>query len=270
MSKPDISAVTKRAQQSIAAIAKTRTPQAHAPATVREPRVIVVKRKPEPTLAPAPIAKAKPKPIYVMRPLLNGDEVIAWAKGQGFKTALAADDLHVTIAYSKTPINWQTMGDDWRCEPMPQKDFAGGLLSAGCEGFTSDTKRKAISGGGREMRKLGSAIVLCFDSVSLTQRWCDFRAAGASWDHPGYQPHITITYNGEGIDLADIDPYEGDLLFGEEDWSILDGKPDNPVEKARANEADIGGVSVTRKEFGKLSDRVMQLAREHEQRSKAS
>jgi hypothetical protein len=39
---------------------------------------------------------------------------------------------------------------------------------------------------------------------------------GASWDYEEYQPHVTITYNGGGIDLHAIEPYRGRLVFGPE------------------------------------------------------
>ncbi|MCZ3275982.1 hypothetical protein NYZ53_19970, partial [Acinetobacter baumannii] len=78
----------------------------------------------DPTSAPAageaPLARrlaandAAPRTLYVRRDLLNAGELIAWARDAGFTTTLPADDMHVTIAYSRTPIDWMKVAsDDW-------------------------------------------------------------------------------------------------------------------------------------------------------------
>ena len=51
-----------------------------------------------------------PRPLYVYRPLLNASELIDWARSQGFTSTLPAEDLHVTQAYSRRPVNWFGMG----------------------------------------------------------------------------------------------------------------------------------------------------------------
>lgn len=53
---------------------------------------------------------AKNAPLYVYRPVVNADVIIAWAKAQGFTTTLPASDMHVTICYSKEPVDWQAAG----------------------------------------------------------------------------------------------------------------------------------------------------------------
>ena len=61
--------------------------------------------------APAPrIADS----LYVSRPVLNAPQIIAWAKAQGFATTLPPEDMHVTVAFSKEPVDWgglDHMGD---------------------------------------------------------------------------------------------------------------------------------------------------------------
>lgn len=64
------------------------------------------------TPKPGPLeGKATPRTLYVCRKLLNADEVLAWARSQGFKDLLSADDLHVTIAYSRTRIDWMQISE---------------------------------------------------------------------------------------------------------------------------------------------------------------
>ena len=62
-------------------------------------------------LGPVAFSKGEMKTLYVRRDVLNGDEIAAWAKSQGFETTLV-DYMHVTIAYSKTKLEWPEPSDD--------------------------------------------------------------------------------------------------------------------------------------------------------------
>ena len=146
-------------------------------------------RPPAGTAAPA--NDAAPRTLYVSRKLLNGADVIAWAKAQGFETTLPADDLHVTITYSRTPVDWFKMGSAW------------------------EEELRIPPGGARQMERFGEATVLLFSSNMLRWRHDEMVDMGASWDHPDYQPHVTISYGFKG-DLAAVEPYQGELVFGPE------------------------------------------------------
>jgi hypothetical protein len=134
--------------------------------------------------------------------VLNGAEILAWAKSQGFDTTLPADDLHVTIAYSRDPVDWMKAGEDW----TGRED--GGVT--------------VKPGGARVMEQFGDAVVLLFNSSDLSWRHVRIREAGASWDHPEYQPHVTITYQRGDVDLASIEPYRGAIELGPEIFEPLD------------------------------------------------
>jgi hypothetical protein len=137
--------------------------------------------------------------LYVNRPLLNSDEVIAWAKAQGFAKTLSGDDLHVTIAYSKAPVDW--------AKAKPRENEV------------------TVVGGPRSIDALGKAkdaIVLRFESDRLDERHEQFGDIGASWDWPEYRPHLTISYEPGDIDLASIEPFPGDLVFGPERFAEVD------------------------------------------------
>jgi HK97 family phage portal protein len=142
----------------------------------------------------------QPRTLYVSRKLLNGREFLAWAQAQGFKTTLAADDLHVTIAYSRARLDWMLVGEEFNFGP----DGKAGLVVS--------------AGGPRAVEPLGKegAVVLKFASWSLSRRNHEIREAGASWDYPEYQPHVTITYDAAGVDLSKIEPFRGELRFGPE------------------------------------------------------
>lgn len=135
---------------------------------------------------------AAPRTLYVRRDVLNAAEIIAWAKEQGFATTLPADDMHVTITFSRDPVDWMEMGSTWEDEV------------------------KVPRGGARLMEKFGEARVLLFNSNMLRWRHDEMVEKGASWDHPEYQPHITISYDPDSPDLANVEPYQGEIMLGPE------------------------------------------------------
>jgi Uncharacterized protein conserved in bacteria (DUF2213) len=144
---------------------------------------------------PEHAADAAPKTLYVNRPLKNAAPFIEWAKAAGFAKTLTASDMHVTVAFSKAPIQW------------PEK-------------LDNDV---AASSGGRAIKQFGEgAIVLIFEAPDLVQRWNDLKGMGATWDHPTYQPHITITYEPGDVDISKVEPFTGPLEFGPEKFAEVD------------------------------------------------
>lgn len=176
------------------------------------------------------IGDARPRTLYVSRKVLNGEDIVAWAKSQGFETTLPASDMHVTIAFSRVPVDWFKVGSSW------------------------DEETKIPAGGARMMERLGDATVLLFNSNMLRWRHEEMREAGASWDRPEYQPHITIAYKGAPDNLDDIDPYQGEIVLGpeifaevDEDWSrqIVED-----VRRRKRKEGEEGGASAWRANNG--------------------
>lgn len=141
------------------------------------------------------MSDAKPNTLYVRRDVLNADEIIAHFKAQGFVTTLPADDMHVTIAFSRSSVDWMRVGQSW-----------------------SD-KIEVAAGGPRMMEAFGEngeAKVLLFASSELSWRHQEIRNAGASWDHPEYQPHITISYAEDAPDIDGVEPWRGKIVLGPE------------------------------------------------------
>lgn len=135
---------------------------------------------------------AAPRTLYVRRDVLNADEITRWAKSQGFTDVVP--DLHVTIAYSMAPVDWFSVGTSY-----------------------SD-KLEMPAGGPRQMERLGPTgayIALLITANELVWRNQEIRDAGASWNWPDYQPHISIQIGGE-IDLAKVVPYRGKIVLGPE------------------------------------------------------
>ncbi len=173
--------------------------------------------------------------LYVHRLLKNAEDVSAWAKKQGFNTTL--DDMHVTIAFSRIPV-------DWDKTPSNNADLA-------------------VHGGKRELAKFGEATVLKFEASALSDRHDMFRKAGASWDYAEYHPHVTLTYDSADVDLDNVEPYSGPLVFGGEDYDEIDEDwKDRIAEKGEParflTEADVQAIAV---EVAKLSNTPFQRRR---------
>ena len=168
-------------------------------------------------------ANAKPRTLYVRRDLLNAEDVRKHYKAQGLGDMTPAGEMHVTIAYSRAMVDWMKVGSDW----------------------TGDEKGrlKVVPGGARMHELFGkdkTTLVLLFNCSSLSWRHEDIKNAGASDDHPDYQPHISITYNWTGGDINTLKPYTGELLFGPEVFEEIreDWKSTLKENVVRLTEAD--------------------------------
>ena len=147
---------------------------------------------------------ATPRPLYVQRKLLNAADLIAWAKDNGFTSTLPAGDMHVTVLYSRSPVDPMKMGRDW-----------------------SENEKGQIvvrPGGPRVIEKLGeNAVVLRFASPDLEWRHKAMIEAGGSHDWPEYAPHVTLSYAvPDVVDLDALKPFNGELRFGQEIFEALD------------------------------------------------
>lgn len=146
------------------------------------------------------------KTLYVNRPLLNSDDIIAWAKAQGLVTMLDPEELHVTICYSKEKFDWEYITPDEEELVVPE--------------ISPKDKNPPV----RQIEMFGkdyNVLVLQFGSDELHDRWTDLCEYGASFDFPDYKSHITITYDGADIDIDEIEPYQGKLVFGPEEFSEI-------------------------------------------------
>ena len=74
---------------------------------------------------------AAPRTLYVSRRVLNAGAIIDWAKDQGFETTLPAEDLHVTIAYSRTPVDWMKVTQAWTVKPNGNLTCSAGVPAPG-------------------------------------------------------------------------------------------------------------------------------------------
>jgi hypothetical protein len=149
---------------------------------------------------PLALADAAPRTLYVSRPVLNRADLQAWATSQGLGEL--QDDLHVTIAYSRQAIDWFSVQTaDW------QSDKGGVIVIP--------------PGGPRLVEALGNrTAVLLFGSSQLSYRHEEIKRAGASWDFPDYQTHVSLT--GEPVELQGVEPYQGLIELGPERFEEVD------------------------------------------------
>jgi phage-related protein (TIGR01555 family) len=154
-----------------------------------------------------------PRTLYVRRDVINQDDIKAWAKEQGFTTSLT--DMHVTLFYSKQPVDW---------------------LQAGSSGNYDENDKGQIivkAGGPRVMEQFGKATVLAFSNSSLQYRhMCMMQDIdGATWAYEDYTPHITITYDKPPtMDITDIKPYNGPITLGPEIFEEIRDDYDNDTD----------------------------------------
>lgn len=144
--------------------------------------------------------------LYICRPVLNASEIIDWAKANGVDTTFTEKDMHVTIAFSKQPVDWSLIKTNVNSVTVPL--------------------------GARDMKFLGSALVLSFESAILEQDWRRVIKEGGTWDYPTFQPHITLSFNALGFDTSAVKPFDGVIQLGPETMSeIQDDWSDSIAEK---------------------------------------
>ena len=145
--------------------------------------------------------------LYLMRPLLNAEEVETWARASGFTSVVT--DPHVTILRSVAPVDWGT------------------ALRA--------SKPLVVRGGTRSVQRFGNrAVVLEFTSGSLQSRFEELTTvAGGAHAFPEYRPHVTITLEAPAdLNESAITPFQGDLIFGVEEYREVTDGADDPADKA--------------------------------------
>jgi hypothetical protein len=81
-------------------------------------------------------------------------------------------------------------------------------------------------------------VVLELDSPDLTAEYQGFRDAGASYDFASYRPHITITWEAAPREVSQIEPYQGDLVFGPQEFKPINNGRQKDHEETKLKEAD--------------------------------
>jgi hypothetical protein len=154
------------------------------------------------------MAKADIAPLYVCRHVINANDIILWFKGQGFGAMLRPEDMHVTICYSRQPVDWTGF------DPAPSALMIGGEHPRSIEALGK-----------------GPAVVMKFNADVLQARHAHMRSRGATSDYPDYQPHITLSYKLNNRDLSQYEPFPFPLALGPEVYEDINTERDF-IEKA--------------------------------------
>jgi phage-related protein (TIGR01555 family) len=143
---------------------------------------------------------ARPRTLFMYRKVENADEILKHFEKQGIKNLYPADELHVTIAYSREPVDWLQVGsDEW--------------------GGDANGKLNIKPGGPRVIEQMGGAkvVALQFANSDLSyrhRRACD---AGCGWDYEEFLPHITVAEApANPSDLNGMEPWRGVIELGPE------------------------------------------------------
>ena len=139
------------------------------------------------------------EPLYVERVVNDASEIIAWARAQGFKSIVPPAAMHVTIAFSRNPVD--TAAVPARRDPVV---------------IQINAQPKALGDAGAIVLPISGDAML-----KLGGDWSRYRRPGASWDFPSYQPHITLTYDKGAVDLDKVQPFVGTLTLGSEQQKAL-------------------------------------------------
>lgn len=139
--------------------------------------------------------------IYIYRPVafLSALPLFEYADSIGIR--FIVPDLHVTLAHSRAEVDWDAYA------------------------FQVNPTRLTIMAGGAERmitKFEGGAIVMRIRSPEFTSRWAQLIAAGASWDHDEYEPHITLG-NDEDFDVTNVTQmFTPEIAFGGERREALE------------------------------------------------
>jgi len=146
-------------------------------------------------------------PLYVYRPVQPATRkaLAAYCAEIGLPM-VPAEDLHATVLYSKTPVDWFALGESWQPEVTVAR------------------------GGPRKLDKFGNAIVLRFANSDMTYRHESMVERGASHDYPEFALHVTLSYDApEGFDPDAFKAFDGELQFGPEHFEKIETTPTDPA-----------------------------------------
>lgn len=145
----------------------------------------------------ASLDASTPRTLYIRRDVLNWREIAAFYKKQGVENVYG-DEMHVTICYSKKPVDWLKVGtDNWG------EDEKGNLL--------------VKPGGPRVMEQFGKYLVLAFANSDLQYRHCCIldRTDG-TWEYDDYTPHVSVSKDPGAVNPLTMQSWTGPIQLGPE------------------------------------------------------
>jgi hypothetical protein len=149
------------------------------------------------------ISKAHMASLYVQRKVENAGTIIAFYEKQGLQNLEPASELHVTLIYNRTEVDWDNLTE------------------------TYHDKLRILSGP-RFMERFGmnrDYLVLRFAASELRWRNEELRESigGGDSEFKEYRPHITIAKGlTADVDITLIEPYLGVIVLSPEIFETID------------------------------------------------
>lgn len=148
----------------------------------------------------------KVRSLYVSRRVLNAEDILAHYAAQGIEGLEPAAELHVTVIYSETALDWMLISPDWSSSERGQLSLPPG-----------GPRQTDLFG------PLGDVLVLLFVDDHLKWRHDHMLDKGAVSKWPEYQPHITIAKGRlPDLDTDAITPWRGPIILGPEIFEEID------------------------------------------------
>lgn len=147
------------------------------------------------------LADSRPMTLYVDRAVTNFAAIRAHFEGQGVTVTIDDDTAHVTLAYSRQPVDWLSVGTS---------DWGGGSPNL-----------TVPEGGPRIMDVFNGTLVQIFGSSQLSYRHEEIVRAGATWDYDQFNPHFSLNYQFGSGSIDGIKPWTGPIELGCERFSEI-------------------------------------------------
>jgi hypothetical protein len=126
-------------------------------------------------------------PLWVYRPLLNWQDIYRWALEGGIKKMMPPDQLHLTLATVREPVDWSDL-------PLQDNELT-------------------IPAGFKSVQILGWTVkALTFGHPDIKTRHEELLARFPQMDHPLLRPHVSLFRGGKLPQHG----YLGELVFGPE------------------------------------------------------
>ena len=128
------------------------------------------------------------KTLWLHRPLINTMDIYRWAEATGIKKLMPPDELHLTLATCRTPVDWDNLE------------------------LQSDTI--TIPAGDKRVQIFGfTAKAIAFGHQGIKERHSELAALFPTMDHADMlRPHVTLMRGGK----MPREAYTGELVFGPE------------------------------------------------------
>lgn len=151
------------------------------------------------------IDQSTPRTLYIYRPVLNWRDIAAHYKALGVENVYGAD-MHVTVCYSKKPVDWLKVGAD---------DY-------GMTGGDEQGRLNIKPGGPRVMEQFGKYLVLAFSNSDLQWRHRSIleRTEG-TWEYEDYTPHVSVSKDPGAVNPLTMAAWNGPIVLGPEQFEEI-------------------------------------------------